>query len=106
MQKESLTQFRAVVALTSNLFSVHSMPHPSEPVLHIRIQMYGSYATNPFMFVNPASPGILQCLIDGLSSLDALLEALDNLENVVDAIESAYNKSLGQGNYTTHVERL
>jgi len=64
-------------------FCGYSMPHPSEPVLHLRIQMY-----------------------DGLSSLDALLEALDNLENVVDTIGEAYNKSLAQGNYTTHTERL
>lgn len=43
---------------------------------------------------------------DGLSSLDALLEALDNLENVVDAVGEAYSKSLGQGNYMFYEERL
>ncbi|KAF8306053.1 RBP11-like subunits of RNA polymerase, partial [Clavulina sp. PMI_390] len=64
-------------------FCGYSMPHPSEPKLHLRIQMY-----------------------DGLSSLDALMEALDNLENLVDVVGEAYDKSVKAGKYATLSERL
>ncbi|KAK4701948.1 DNA-directed RNA polymerases I and III subunit RPAC2, partial [Phenoliferia sp. Uapishka_3] len=57
-------------------FCGYSAPHPSEAKIHIRIQMY-----------------------DGKSSLDALNEALDNLENMTLAIVSAYEESLAAGDY-------
>lgn len=43
---------------------------------------------------------------DNLSSLDALLEALDNLEALVDVVGEAYDTSLKQGKYQTFTERL
>ncbi|EAU89553.2 hypothetical protein CC1G_02442 [Coprinopsis cinerea okayama7 len=46
-------------------------PHPSENVINVRIQMY-----------------------DGLSSLDALLKALSDLDNLCEAVEDAYLESL------------
>jgi len=57
-------------------FCGYSVPHPSEPKIHLRIQMY-----------------------DSLSSLDALLEALSNLDDVFAAVGDAYNTSLQEGTY-------
>ncbi|KZS93914.1 RBP11-like subunits of RNA polymerase [Sistotremastrum niveocremeum HHB9708] len=52
-------------------FCGYSVPHPSEPVIHIRIQMY-----------------------DQKSSLDALLTALDDLDTLFETINDKYNSSL------------
>ncbi|KAL1742287.1 DNA-directed RNA polymerase [Schizophyllum fasciatum] len=57
-------------------FCGYSAPHPSENVINVRIQMY-----------------------DDLSSLDALLTALDGLDDVCQAIDDAYKNSLKLDNY-------
>ncbi|KAJ3551834.1 hypothetical protein NM688_g4480 [Phlebia brevispora] len=57
-------------------FCGYSVPHPSENHIHIRIQMY-----------------------DNLSSLTALLQALDDLEALCDTVEDAYQESLAHDKY-------
>ncbi|KAI0761121.1 RBP11-like subunits of RNA polymerase [Irpex lacteus] len=57
-------------------FCGYSVPHPSENHIHLRIQMY-----------------------DHLSSLEALLEALNNLDNLCDTVEESYNTSLTEGSF-------
>ncbi|KAF5314668.1 hypothetical protein D9611_007181 [Ephemerocybe angulata] len=52
-------------------FCGYSNPHPSENVINVRIQMY-----------------------DKLSSLDALLKALNDLDTVCETIEDRYLESL------------
>ncbi|RXW21519.1 hypothetical protein EST38_g4328 [Candolleomyces aberdarensis] len=52
-------------------FCGYSNPHPSENVINVRIQMY-----------------------DNLSSLDALIKALDDLDNLCNTVEDAYLESL------------
>jgi len=64
-------------------FCGYSVPHPSEPKIHLRIQMY-----------------------DNLSSLDALMEALGNLDNLCEAIGDAYQQSLATNDYEKFTERL
>ncbi|KAJ2933915.1 hypothetical protein H1R20_g3152, partial [Candolleomyces eurysporus] len=53
-----------------------SNPHPSENVINVRIQMY-----------------------DNLSSLDALIKALDDLDNLCNTVEDAYLESLREENF-------
>ncbi|KAI0087430.1 RBP11-like subunits of RNA polymerase [Irpex rosettiformis] len=57
-------------------FCGYSVPHPSENHIHLRVQMY-----------------------DNLSSLEALLEALNNLDNLCDTIEESYSSSLAEGSF-------
>ncbi|GAA5825531.1 hypothetical protein JCM10212_003598 [Sporobolomyces blumeae] len=57
-------------------FCGYSAPHPSEAKIHLRIQMY-----------------------DGKSSLDALNEALDNVENLTLEILEAYTAALRSGDF-------
>ncbi|ORY92951.1 RNA polymerase Rpb3/Rpb11 dimerization domain-domain-containing protein [Leucosporidium creatinivorum] len=57
-------------------FCGYSAPHPSEPKIHIRIQMY-----------------------DEKSSLTALHTALDQLESMTESILAAYQASLASGDY-------
>ncbi|EKM57954.1 uncharacterized protein PHACADRAFT_116447 [Phanerochaete carnosa HHB-10118-sp] len=59
-----------------------NVPHPSENHIHLRIQMY-----------------------DNLSSLEALLEALENLGNLCDTVENAYKQSLSTDSYERWDER-
>ncbi|KAF7318982.1 RBP11-like subunits of RNA polymerase [Mycena chlorophos] len=57
-------------------FCGYSVPHPSENLIQVRIQMY-----------------------DNLSSLAALVEALGNLDSLCSTIEDKYKTNLGEGNY-------
>lgn len=57
-------------------FCGYSAPHPSEAKIHLRVQMY-----------------------DGKSALDALKEALDNLEAMAGVILEKYNASLTEGDF-------
>ncbi|TRM62328.1 DNA-directed RNA polymerase [Schizophyllum amplum] len=57
-------------------FCGYSAPHPSENVINVRIQMY-----------------------DDLSSLDALLTALDDLDDVCKTVDESYRTSLKSDNY-------
>ncbi|EGO03698.1 hypothetical protein SERLA73DRAFT_130145 [Serpula lacrymans var. lacrymans S7.3] len=63
-------------------FCGYSVPHPSENLIQLRIQMY-----------------------DKLSSLTALLEALDNLDGLCVAIHDKYGESLASGDYERWEER-
>ncbi|EKM76742.1 hypothetical protein AGABI1DRAFT_131035 [Agaricus bisporus var. burnettii JB137-S8] len=53
-----------------------NVPHPSENVINVRIQMY-----------------------DNISSFDALISALDNLDHLCESIEDAYLESLRAGRF-------
>ncbi|EIW84710.1 RBP11-like subunits of RNA polymerase [Coniophora puteana RWD-64-598 SS2] len=57
-------------------FCGYSVPHPSENHINVRIQMY-----------------------DELSSLDALLEALSNLDDLCETVEQKYQDSLATDTY-------
>ncbi|KAI6148582.1 DNA-directed RNA polymerase [Pisolithus tinctorius] len=63
-------------------FCGYSVPHPSENLIQLRIQMF-----------------------DGLSSLNALLEALDNLDGVCESVEERYLVSLREGRYERWEEK-
>ncbi|TFK46783.1 RBP11-like subunits of RNA polymerase [Heliocybe sulcata] len=63
-------------------FCGYSLPHPSENHIHVRIQMY-----------------------DNLSSLDALIEALDNLDDLCSTIDDAYTVSLRRDKYEVWDEK-
>jgi hypothetical protein len=62
--------------------------------------MYGAHsaASPPYLF--SYSPDA-----DNLSSLDALLSALDNLENLCDTIEDQYSASLQHDDYERWEEK-
>ncbi|GAA6020955.1 hypothetical protein JCM11491_001562 [Sporobolomyces phaffii] len=57
-------------------FCGYSAPHPSEAKIHLRIQMY-----------------------DGKSSLDALNEALNNVEQLTETILAEYTAALAAGDF-------
>ncbi|KAG0701145.1 DNA-directed RNA polymerase [Suillus ampliporus] len=63
-------------------FCGYSVPHPSENLIQLRIQMY-----------------------DGLSSLNALLEALTNLDAVCETVENKYHESLATNDYERWEEK-
>ncbi|WVR05041.1 hypothetical protein IAU60_002053 [Kwoniella sp. DSM 27419] len=52
-------------------FCGYTAPHPSEPKIHLRIQMY-----------------------DGLSAVDCLRKALNNLRDLLNTVNDSYNSSL------------
>lgn len=54
-------------------FCGYSIPHPSEPVVNLRIQMYS-----------------------GLSSVDALYKGLGDLENLFEVIQNKYSDQYKQ----------
>ncbi|WRT66969.1 uncharacterized protein IL334_003934 [Kwoniella shivajii] len=57
-------------------FCGYTAPHPSEPKIHLRIQMY-----------------------DNLSAVDCLRKALANLRDLFKTVEKSYNASLKNDNY-------
>ncbi|OCF72024.1 DNA-directed RNA polymerase I and III subunit RPAC2 [Kwoniella mangroviensis CBS 8886] len=57
-------------------FCGYTAPHPSEPKIHLRIQMY-----------------------DGLSAVDCLRKALSNLRDLFSTIDKSYKTSLRNDNY-------
>ncbi|KAF9500649.1 RBP11-like subunits of RNA polymerase [Pleurotus eryngii] len=63
-------------------FCGYSVPHPSENTIQVRIQMY-----------------------DNLSSLEALIAALSNLDDLCLTIGEAYDKSLREDKYTRWEEK-
>lgn len=67
----------------------HSAPHPSENHIQIRVQMYGMRSLHLL-------PGLCipTSFLDHLSSLTALLRALDDLDALFESIEDAYKASL------------
>ncbi|KAG1730818.1 uncharacterized protein EDB91DRAFT_1156082 [Suillus paluster] len=60
----------------------YSVPYPSENLIQLRIQMY-----------------------DGLSSLNALMEALNNLDALRETVENKYHASLASNDYERWEER-
>ncbi|KAJ3487320.1 hypothetical protein NLI96_g3614 [Meripilus lineatus] len=75
-------------------FCGYSVPHPSENHIHVRVQMYGTPIPPSFCssFHQTKFP-------DKLSSLQALLTALSDLDDLFQTIEGAYRQSLNAGNY-------
>ncbi|CAA7264302.1 unnamed protein product [Cyclocybe aegerita] len=63
-------------------FCGYSVPHPSENVINVRIQMY-----------------------DNLSSLDALITALSDLDKLCETVEDAYIKDLRENKYEKWEEK-
>ncbi|KAF7316265.1 RBP11-like subunits of RNA polymerase [Mycena indigotica] len=63
-------------------FCGYSVPHPSENLIQVRIQMY-----------------------DNLSSLTALIEALSNLDSLFSTIETKYVDDLNGGDYERWEEK-
>ncbi|KAH9478378.1 DNA-directed RNA polymerases I and III subunit RPAC2 [Psilocybe cubensis] len=63
-------------------FCGYSVPHPSENVINVRIQMY-----------------------DNASSIDALISALEELDKVCEAVEDGYLASLREDKFERWVER-
>ncbi|KAK0495955.1 RBP11-like subunits of RNA polymerase [Armillaria luteobubalina] len=63
-------------------FCGYSVPHPSENFIHVRIQMY-----------------------DHLSSLTALLTALDDLDALCSTIDTTYRSSLQADTYERWEEK-
>jgi len=63
-------------------FCGYSVPHPSENHIQLRIQMY-----------------------DHLSALTALLNALENLDDLCETVEEAYDASLKGGRYERWEEK-
>jgi DNA-directed RNA polymerase I and III subunit RPAC2 len=57
-------------------FCGYSLPHPSEPKLHLRIQMY-----------------------DNKSAMDALAKGLDDLEQLVRVLSERYRAELERGKF-------
>ncbi|KAF8960301.1 RBP11-like subunits of RNA polymerase [Flammula alnicola] len=64
-------------------FCGYSAPHPSENMINVRIQMY-----------------------DNLSSLDALINALADLDKVCETVEDEYLASLRAGKFERWEERV
>ncbi|KAH9177586.1 hypothetical protein EDB89DRAFT_1933443 [Lactarius sanguifluus] len=64
-------EYHSILGSPKVEFCGYSAPHPSENHIQVRIQMY-----------------------DSLSSLTALLGALDDLDALFESIEDAYNASL------------
>ena len=65
-------------------------------------------ATYPNVWYVPnrlATSSVLEWYIDGLSSLDALLEALSHLDDVCSTIEDRYRASLAGGQYERWQEK-
>ncbi|KAF9010200.1 DNA-directed RNA polymerase [Cyathus striatus] len=63
-------------------FCGYSVPHPSENMIQVRIQMY-----------------------DNLSSLQALVQALDDLDKLCESIEDAYLESLRENKFERWEEK-
>lgn len=76
------------------------MPHPSENVINVRIQMYGEY-----LYVSPALSILISSFPDNHSSLDALIEALEELDKVCETVEEAYTTSLKEGKFERWEEK-
>ncbi|SPO35423.1 related to Rpc19 - DNA-directed RNA polymerases I and III, 18KD subunit [Pseudozyma flocculosa] len=62
-------------------FCGYSVPHPSEAKIHLRVQMY-----------------------DNASAMDAVRDALDNLDRLFETIGQAYEANLEAGNYERFTE--
>ncbi|KAI0739123.1 RBP11-like subunits of RNA polymerase [Daedaleopsis nitida] len=75
-------------------FCGYSVPHPSEPHINMRIQMFGTLTQHFYSTLTVSSSDA-----DGLSSLTALLDALKNLDDLCVTIDEAYTQSLQSDQY-------
>lgn len=74
---------RYILMKNSNVeFCGYSIPHPSEPKVHLRIQMY-----------------------DNLSAIDALYKGLDDLESMITEIETSYKTNLETEQHEKYVTK-
>ncbi|KAN0060923.1 RNA polymerase subunit AC19 [Thecaphora frezii] len=62
-------------------FCGYSVPHPSEAKIHLRVQMY-----------------------DNASAMDAVRDALDNLDRLFETIGHAYEANLAAGDFEKFIE--
>ncbi|KAI6108035.1 hypothetical protein F5141DRAFT_1120280 [Pisolithus sp. B1] len=69
---------------THTMGNAFRVPHPSENLIQLRIQMF---------------------VTDGPLSLNALLEALDSLDGVCESMEERYLTSLWEGQYERRGEK-
>ncbi|ETS60967.1 hypothetical protein PaG_04897 [Moesziomyces aphidis] len=98
-------------------FCGYSNPHPSENKIHLRVQMYGvhleavaasssSNRVTMMQFADSFSTLAFSTMrfVDRASALDALRDAIENLDQLFAAIGEAYEKNLSAGNFEKHVE--
>jgi DNA-directed RNA polymerase I and III subunit RPAC2 len=81
-------------------FLHHSAPHPSENVINVRIQMYGTKLLHC-----PCRQLPIICHPDNLSSLQALTTALSDLDSLCETVEDAYLTSLREDRYERWEEK-
>ncbi|KIK06372.1 hypothetical protein K443DRAFT_129953 [Laccaria amethystina LaAM-08-1] len=75
-------------------------PHPSENVINVRIQMYGTKLLHC-----PCRQLPIICHPDNLSSLQALTTALSDLDSLCETVEDAYLTSLREDRYERWEEK-
>ncbi|EDR08272.1 uncharacterized protein LACBIDRAFT_297775 [Laccaria bicolor S238N-H82] len=81
-------------------FLRRSAPHPSENVINVRIQMYG---TN--LLHCPCRQLPIKCHPDNLSSLQALTTALSDLDSLCETVEDTYLTSLREDKFERWEEK-
>ncbi len=72
-----------------------SVPHPSENHIHLRVQMYGGLLPQ----FQSCSSLLMPPFEDNELPIDALLKALQDLDDLCETIDTAYQHSLRTGNY-------
>uniref|UniRef100_A0A0W0FZ66 Putative RBP11-like subunits of RNA polymerase n=1 Tax=Moniliophthora roreri TaxID=221103 RepID=A0A0W0FZ66_MONRR len=77
-----LIEERTITDENNSFYIFLFVPHPSEPNIQVRIQMY-----------------------DGLSSLDALIKALSDLDDLCEVVSDKYNDSLQHDDYERWEEK-
>jgi hypothetical protein len=83
------------------LLTANSVPHPSENHIQVRIQMYGTHEVPSDLSRTLSASRV----IDHLSSLDALLDALASLDTLFLSVQAKYLASLQEGRYERWDER-
>lgn len=93
-------------------FCGYSAPHPSEPKIHLRVQMYGecerasgAYSAGESTALIPDASVSPACA-DGKSAIGAVRKALDDLETIFLAIDKKYKEDVEKGDYDTYEEQF
>lgn len=73
-------------------FCGYSAPHPSEPKIHLRIQMYGECSEADQLLSRFVTAKILTA--DNLSAVDCLRKGLANLRTLLQSVDQKYKESL------------
>ena len=87
--------WKRVIELTSSPdveFCGYSAPHPSEPKIHLRIQMYGECSEADQLPLRLVTAKILTA--DNLSAVDCLRKGLANLRTLLQSVDQKYKESL------------